>query len=296
MVRDPKSKSFLHGFAEQWLTLRKLDLASPDPQLFPNFTPSLREAMIRESLLFFEALLREDRSIPDLLDADFTFVNEELAKHYGIPGVKGNEFVRVKALGDRGGVLTHASILTLASNATRTSPVKRGKFVLDQLLNTPPPPPPPELEIPELEDQKQLKGTLRQQMEQHREKPICASCHQRMDPIGFAFENFDAVGAWRAKDAGETIDASGVLPDGRRFDGPVGLRKLLREDRAVFVRCFVEKMLTYALGRGLESYDRRAVNALMATLEKANDRFSVLLMEIVKSDPFQKRMTPGEVK
>jgi hypothetical protein len=292
MVRDPKSRSFLHGFAEQWLTLRKLDLASPDPTLFPSFTPSLRQAMIRESLLFFEALVREDRRIGNLLDADFTFVNEELAKHYGIPGVEGKEFVRVKAPANRGGVLTHASILTLASNATRTSPVKRGKFVLEQLLNTPPPPPPPDLDIPELEDQKQLKGTLRQQMEQHRANAICASCHQRMDPIGFAFENFDAVGAWREKDAGGPIDASGVLPDGRKFDGPAGLRKILRADREVFVRCVAEKMLTYALGRGLESYDRPVVNKIVSAVGKENDRFSALLVEIVKSDPFQKRTTP----
>ena len=223
MIKDPKSKSFLHGFAEQWLTLRKLDLASPEPRLFPSFTSDLREAMFRESVLFFEAVVRDDRDIADLLDADFTFVNEELAKHYGIEGVKGTDFVRVKTPANRGGLMTHAGILTLASNATRTSPVKRGKFVLDQLLNTPPPPPPPELTIPELEDQKQLKGTLRQQMEQHRANAVCASCHQRMDPIGFAFENFDAIGAWREKDAGASIDASGVLPDGRnirRTGGP----------------------------------------------------------------------------
>jgi hypothetical protein len=292
MVKDPKSRSFLHGFAEQWLTLRKLDLASPDPKLFPTFTPALRQAMVRESLLFFEALVREDRSIGDLLDADFTFVNEELARHYGIAGVKGKEFVRVKAPANRGGVLTHASILTLASNATRTSPVKRGKFVLEQLLNTPPPPPPPELEIPELEDQKELKGTLRQQMEQHRANALCASCHQRMDPIGFAFENFDAVGAWREKDAGGAIDASGVLPDGRKFDGPAGLRKLLRADRDVLVRCVAEKLLTYALGRGLESYDRPAVNKIVSAVGKENDRFYALLIAIVRSDPFHKRVTP----
>jgi len=296
MVKNPKSASFLHGFAEQWLTLRKLDLASPDPTLFPTFNPALRQAMTRESLLFFEALVREDRGVPDLLDADFTFVNEPLAKHYGIPGVTGPEFVRVKLPAHRGGVLTHASVLTLASNATRTSPVKRGKFILEQFLNAPPPPPPPELDIPELEDQKQLKGTLRQQMEQHRANPVCASCHQRMDPIGFAFENFDAVGVWRDKDGPANIDASGVLPDGRKFDGPAGLRKLLRADKDAFVRCVVEKMLTYAIGRGLEPYDRRAVNRIVEAMTQENDRFSVLLIEIVKSDPFQKRTTPGEPK
>ncbi len=296
MVKDPKAQSFLHGFGEQWLALRKLDLASPDPKLFPNFTPTLRQAMTRESLLFFEAMVREDRSVPDLLDADFTFVNEELAKHYGIAGVTGKEFVRVKLPATRGGVLTHASILTLASNATRTSPVKRGKFILEQLLNTPPPPPPPELDIPELEDQKQLKGTLRQQMEQHRANAVCASCHQRMDPIGFAFENFDPTGAWRDKDGTAAIDASGVLPDGRKFDGPSGLKKIMRSDKDVFVRCVAEKMLTYALGRGLEAYDRVAVNKIVRLMGEKDDRFSALLLAIVKSDPFQKRTTPGEAK
>jgi mono/diheme cytochrome c family protein len=292
MLRDPKSRSFLHGFAEQWLTLRKLELASPDPALFPNFTPALREAMVSESLLFFEALVRDDRSIMDLLDADFTFVNEPLARHYGIVGVTGPDFVRVALPAGRRGVLTHAGILTLSSNATRTSPVKRGKFVLEQILNTPPPPPPPELEIPELEDQKELKGTLRQIMEQHREKAVCASCHQRMDPIGFAFENFDAIGAWRDNDGSVKIDASGALPDGRKFDGPAGLRTILRADRAAFLRCLAEKMLTYALGRGLEAYDRRVVNAIVEATGRQNDRFSALLVEIVKSDPFQKRTTP----
>ncbi len=292
MLRDPKSRSFLHGFAEQWLTLRKLELASPDPTLFPTFTPALREAMVTESLLFFEALVRDDRSILDLIDADFTFVNEPLARHYGIAGVTGPEFVRVRLPAERRGVLTHAGILTLSSNATRTSPVKRGKFVLEQILNTPPPPPPPELDIPELEDQKELKGTLRQMMEQHREKAVCASCHQKMDPIGFAFENFDAVGAWREKDGSVKIDASGVLPDGRTIDGPAGLRAVLRVDRAAFLRCVAEKMLTYALGRGLEAYDRRAVNAIVDATGRQNDRFSALLIAIVQSDPFQKRTTP----
>jgi mono/diheme cytochrome c family protein len=292
MVKDPKSSSFLQGFAEQWLTLRKLELVSPDPKLFPSFTPSLREAMLRESMLFFEAVVRDDRPIPDLLDADFTFVDEELAKHYGIDGVKGNTFVRVKVPANRGGMLTHASILALASNATRASPVKRGKFVLEQLLNTPPPPPPPELDIPELEAQKQLKGTLRQQMEQHRANAVCASCHQRMDPIGFAFENFDAIGRWRETDGKAAIDASGELPDGRKFEGSAGLKKLMRADKAAFVKCVAEKMLTYAIGRGMEDYDRRAVKAIVEATGKADDRFSALLIEVIKSDPFQKRTSP----
>jgi hypothetical protein len=292
MVEDPKSISFLHGFAEQWLALRKLELSSPDPKRFPTFNKSLRDAMIQESDLLFATMVREDRSILELLDADFTFVNEQLAKHYGIADVRGDTFVRVPAPAHRGGILTQASILTLTSNATRTSPVKRGKFVLEQILNTPPPPPPPE--VPALDEQKQLTGTLRQVMEQHRANAGCASCHQKMDPIGFAFENFDAIGAWREKDGAADIDASGVLPDGREFAGPEGLRKILKAKKSLFVRCVAEKMLTYATGRGLDYYDRAAVDKIMVALEKNDYRFSILLTQIVHSDPFQKRTTPGE--
>jgi mono/diheme cytochrome c family protein len=293
MTKDAKSKSFLENFAEQWLTLRRLELASPDPKLFPKFTRSLRDAMARESKMFFEAVVREDRSVLDLLDADFTFVNGELARHYGIEGVKGNAFVRVKAPKGRGGILTQAAFLTLTSNATRSSPVKRGKFILEQVLNTPPPPPPPN--VPELENQKELKGTLRQVMEQHRANAVCASCHRRMDPLGFAFENFDAVGAWRDKDGTADVDASGELPDGRKFTGADGLKKLMKENNRLFVRCLTEKMLTYALGRGLEVYDRRAVDGIVEAVTKNDYRFAVLISEIVKSDPFQMRMT-GEAR
>ena len=294
MVRDPKSVSFMYGFAEQWLTLRKLELSSPDTEQFTTYNRDLRDAMIQESDLFFEAIVREDRSILELLDADFTFVNERLAIHYGIEGVRGRAFVRVKTPANRGGILTQASILTLTSNATRTSPVKRGKFVLEQILNSPPPPPPPD--VPALDEQKQLSGTLRQVMEQHRTNTLCASCHQRMDPIGFAFENFNAVGKWRDQDGTAVIDASGVLPDGRKFDGPDGLKQILKTKKTLFVRCVAEKMLTYATGRGLESYDRRAVDRIMAALEKNEYRFSTLLSEIVVSDPFQMRTSTGEMK
>ncbi|HYV38458.1 MAG TPA: DUF1592 domain-containing protein [Gemmataceae bacterium] len=293
MTKDKKSKSFLENFAEQWLTLRKLETASPDPKMFPKFTPSLRDAMIKESQLFFDFVVRENRSVLDLLDADFTFVNAELAKHYGLPAVKGKDFVKVKAPAGRGGILTHAGILTLTSNATRTSPVRRGKFVLEQIFNSPPPPPPDD--VPELDDQHELKGTLRQVMEQHRANAICASCHKRMDPLGFAFENFDAIGAWRDKDAGVPVDASGELPDGRTFKGADGLKALIKQNNKMFVRCLTEKMLTYALGRGLEPYDRRAVDSIVEALTKQDYRFSVLISEIIKSDPFQMRMT-GEAK
>lgn len=290
MMKDPKSSAFVQNFAGQWLTLRNLQTIAPDRKLFPMFTDGLRDAMLRETELFFEAIMREDRSILDFIDADFTFVNGTLAKHYGISGVNGNEFQRVKLPPGRGGLLTQASILTLTSNPTRTSPVKRGKWVLEQLLGTPPPPPPPD--VPDLvEDAKaELSGSLRQRMEQHRVNPNCAICHNKMDPLGFAFENFDAIGRWRAKDGQFDIDPSGILPDGRAFKGPDELKRILKSQKDLLGRCLTEKMLTYALGRGLEYYDACAVNDVLKALTKGNYRFSTLVVEIVKSDPFQKRM------
>ena len=289
MVKDPKSNSFIENFAEQWLALRKLDISSPDPVMFPEFTPELRQAMVRESLLFFREIVREDHSILDLLSADFTFVNEPLAKLYGVPNIRGKEFIRVPAPPHRGGILTQASILTLTSNATRTSPVKRGKFVLEQILNTPPPPPP--ADVPPLAEDKILTGSVRQVMEQHRENAMCASCHSKMDPLGFAFENFNAIGSWRNKDGEFEVDPSGVLPGGRTFNGPDELKEIMREQKEIFVRCIVEKMLTYAIGRGLEYYDQCSVDNIMVALESNNYKFSTLLIEIVKSDPFQMRTT-----
>ncbi len=294
LLQDPKSAAFIQNFAGQWLMLRKLASVNPDTKTFPSFDEELRAAMVRETELFFEAIVREDRSIFDLIDADFTFVNERLAKHYGIEGIKGKEFRRVPAPPHRGGILTQASILTLTSNPTRTAPVKRGKWVLDQLLNTPPPPPPPD--VPELPNEKELKGSLRQVMEQHRASPICASCHQRMDPIGFAFENFDAVGAWRDRDGDFAIDPSGVLPDGKTFQGPAELKTILKSKKELFSRCLTEKMLTYALGRGLEPYDRCAVDKILAALEKNDYRAFTLLVEVVKSEPFQLRTAMGGKK
>jgi hypothetical protein len=291
MVKDPKSAAFVQNFAGQWLTLRKLETVAPDPKVFPGFDEGLRSAMARETEMFFEAVLREDRSILDFLDADFSFVNERLARHYGIAGVQGKDFRRVKLPANRGGILTHASILTLTSNPTRTSPVKRGKWVLDQLLNTPPPPPPPD--VPELTEEKQLTGSLRKVMEQHRENALCASCHQRMDPIGFAFENYDAVGAWRDKDGKFPIDPSGVLPGGQSFKGPAELKVILKGKKDLFGRCLAEKMLTYALGRGLEYYDKCAVDKILRALDKNGYRFSTLLLEVVRSEPFQMRTATG---
>jgi mono/diheme cytochrome c family protein len=290
MLKDPKAKALVENFGMQWLQLRNLKTVAPDPKLFPEFDDRLRAAMLQETELFFEAVMREDRSILDLLDADFTYVNGRLARHYGISGVYGDEFRRVALTGgQRGGLLTQASILTVTSNPTRTSPVKRGKWVLEQILGTPPPPPPPN--VPELatDAKAQLTGSLRQRMEQHRANPSCAVCHTNMDALGFAFENFDAVGAFRTKDGNFAIDPSGTLPGGQSFQGPAELKAILKGKKELFSRCLTEKMLTYALGRGVESYDRPAVEAIMAALARNHYRFSTLVMEIVESEPFRLR-------
>ena len=290
MLRDPKAQALVDNFAGQWLQLRNLRSVSPDRSAYPNFDEPLRQAMIRETELFFGAVMRGDLSLLDFLDADFTFVNERLARHYGIPGVKGPQFRRVKLKDrQRGGLVTQASILTVTSNPTRTSPVKRGKWVLEQLLGTPPPPPPPN--VPTLqEDQKALTAaTVRLRMEQHRAKVSCAVCHSKLDPLGFGLENYDAVGGWRDKDGGTAVDSSGTLPSGESFRGPTELKRILKAHTREFTRCLTEKMLTYALGRGLEEYDRCAVDQIVKSLETDRYRFSTLILAIVKSDPFQKR-------
>jgi hypothetical protein len=246
--------------------------------------------MIRETELFFGAVMRGDLSLLDFLVADFTYLNERLARHYGIPGVKGAQFRRVKLKDrQRGGLVTQASILTVTSNPTRTSPVKRGKWVLEQLLGIPPPPPPPN--VPTLqEDQKALNAaTVRLRMEQHRAKVNCAVCHSKLDPLGFGLENFDAIGGWRDKDGGTAVDSSGTLPSGESFRGPAELKRILKAHTRQFTRCLSEKLLTYELGRGLEEYDRCAVDQIVKTLEADRYRFSTLILAIVKSDPFQKR-------
>jgi hypothetical protein len=290
MLRDPKAQALVDNFAGQWLQLRNLRSVNPDRSAYPNFDEPLRQAMIRETELFFGAVMRGDLSLLDFLDADFTFVNERLARHYGIPGVKGAQFRRVKLKDrQRGGLVTQASILTVTSNPTRTSPVKRGKWVLEQLLGTPPPPPPPN--VPTLqEDQKALTAaTVRLRMEQHRAKASCAVCHSKLDPLGFGLENYDAVGGWRDQDGGAAVDSSGTLPSGESFRGPEELKKILKAHKHQFTRCLTEKMLTYALGRGLEEYDRCAVDQIVKSLEADRYRFSTLILAIVKSDPFQKR-------
>jgi mono/diheme cytochrome c family protein len=293
MLKDEKASTLATNFAAQWLQLRLLKSAQPDRGIFQAFNEKLRQDMQRETELYFEAIVREDRNILELIDSDYTFVNERLAAHYGIPGVKGEEFRKVLLRGplaeQRGGVLTHASVLLITSNPNRTSPVKRGVWILDNILGSPPPPPPPD--VPELDNQPKaaLTGSLRQRMEQHRKNPACASCHQRMDPIGFGFENYDAIGRWRTRDGNFPVDAGGELPSGQKFNGPRELRGILKSRSAEFTRCFTEKLMTYGLGRGLEHYDRCTVDSILKALEKDNYRFSRLVLEIVKSEAFQQR-------
>jgi hypothetical protein len=293
MLRDPKARALAENFGGQWLQTRGLKEFTPDPTRFPDFDEALRAAMARETELFFDAVVREDRSVLDFLDADYTFVNERLARHYNLPGVHGAEFRRVSLAGtQRGGVLTHASVLAVTSNPTRTSPVKRGKWVLENLLGAGPPPPPPG--AGDLKKAHEAGGpTLRQRMERHRSEPNCASCHASMDPLGFGLEPFDTIGAWRDRDEDQPVDATGILPDGRTFDGPAGLRALLLERRGAFARCLTEKMLTYALGRGLDRADRRAVTDIARKVADNGYRFSALVLAIVHSDPFQNRIGNG---
>jgi hypothetical protein len=293
MIRDPKSQALVENFAGQWLQLRNLDTFSPDKAQFPDYDDVLRQAMRRETEMFFSHIVREDRGVLEFLDADYTFANERLAKHYGLSGVSGAEFRRVSVdRGQRGGLLGHASILAVTSNPTRTSPVKRGKWVLENLFAAPPPPPPPN--VPELAEAKDkpLAGTLRQRMEQHRAKASCAACHQLMDPLGFGLENYNAIGAWRTKDGAETIDPSGELPDGRVFRGPAELKTVLLARQSEFRRCLAEKLLTYALGRGLEYYDVCAVQRIADRCGSEGNRFSVMIREIVASPAFRQRESP----
>ncbi len=295
MLADPKSEAYIDSFCSQWLQLRALDGMTFDQELFPGANQELLNDMSKETRMFFANVVRDDLSILRFLDADFTYANERLARHYGIDGVSGSKFRLVSLKGTpRAGVLTHGSILAVTSNPTRTSPVKRGKFVLDNLLGAPPPPAP--ANVPTLEDDgRMLTGSLRQRTEEHRSNPMCASCHQLMDPLGFALENFDAVGRWRTQDEGIAVDASGELPTGEKFNGPAELRQVLvNSKRNEFTRCMIEKSLIYALGRGLEYYDICAVTKIQQALEDDDYRFSTLVLGVVRSDPFQKRAKKTE--
>jgi hypothetical protein len=297
MLKDPKAGALVANFAGQWLQLRNVQSVTPDPALFPRFNEELRAAMVRETELFFEHMVRDDRNVMEFLTADYTFVNEPLARHYGFKqNIAGNEFQRVSLKGSgRAGVLTHASVLALTSNPTRTSPVKRGKWVLETLLAQRPPPPPPD--VPPLAESKEAvaSASLRERFEQHRADPLCASCHAQMDPIGFSLENFDAIGAWRDKDGAFAVDVSGKLPGGKEFSGATGLKHVLVSERKEqFLRCLAEKMLTYALGRGIEYYDRPALEKIVAQVKKQDCRFSALVQAVVKSVPFQMRRGDGD--
>ncbi|MDZ4797464.1 MAG: DUF1592 domain-containing protein [Bryobacteraceae bacterium] len=293
MLADPKSASLGENFAGQWLQLRNLAEAKPDPDRFPNFDDDLRQSMRRETELFFETVVKEDLSIIEFLDGRWTWLNERLANHYGIPGIDGPDFRRVALTGpQRSGVLTQASILTVSSYPTRTSPVIRGKWVLENLLNTPPPPPPPN--VPNLDEAAVgNKGSLRQQLEKHRANAICASCHSKMDPLGFGLENYDAIGAWRTKDGKFPVEAGGILPSGKSFRTSAELKAILKTDRAAFAQCLTEKLLTYALGRGLDRTDRPAVQSISRRLAASGYRFSALIEGIAESLPFGNRRGEG---
>lgn len=291
LLNDPSSDALVANFASQWLGLRRLTTKDvrPDAAQFPDFNDPLRLDLWKETELFFRSIVRSNASIYELLNGRYTFLNERLARHYGIAGVKGPEFRRVDFKQERrAGVLTHASILTLTSHPARTSPVKRGEWVLTNLLGDAPPEPPPSVPTLEQTGAANPTLTLRQQMERHRADPSCASCHKAMDPIGFGLENFDPVGRWRENDGKQPIDAKGALPTGEVFDGPMDLISILNKRKVEFCRCLTEKMLTYALGRGMEWFDKCAVDDIVARLQK-DDRFATMILAIVDSAPFQMR-------
>jgi len=290
MLVDSRSRALVSNFASQWLHLRNLASITPDMRLFPDFDDNLRQAFRQETELFVESILREDRSALDLLSANYTFVNERLAKHYGIPHVYGSRFRRITLdeNSERGGLLRHGSILTVTSYATRTSPVLRGKWILDNLLGVPPPPPLPD--VPALID-KTVDGNLsvRKRLAEHRTNPTCAACHDLIDPVGFSLEKFDAIGRRRTVEGGTPIDASGRLPDGSQFTDVGGLEQALLRRPELFVGTFAEKLLTYALGRGVEPYDAPAIRAIVRETRPQDFRVSSLILGIVKSTPFQMR-------
>jgi mono/diheme cytochrome c family protein len=294
MLKDPKARALVDSFASQWLQLRKMETIAPDAKIFPEFTPEIRKAMYDESMSYVEAIMREDRSVLELIDSDYTYLNDKLAKLYGIPGVVGNQFRKVQLTDrNRGGLLGQGAVLAITSMPGRTSPVKRGKWVMEEILGTPPPPPPPNVESLEKEAEKHTetaKLSLRERMDRHRTDPVCSSCHKVMDAIGFGLENFDALGRWRDKDEGGLVlDTAGKLPNGTSFRNPVELKKIFMEAKDQFTGNMAEKMLTYALGRGVEHYDEPTIDRIVETMGKNEYRFSVLVAEVATSYPFLNR-------
>jgi hypothetical protein len=289
MLADPRSAAIADNFAGQWLELRNLDSVKPDPQKFPEWNSELRDAMRQETKLFFDYILRENRPMSEFLDARYSFLNERLAKHYGIEGVKGPEFRKVDLTTDqRGGILSHASVLTVSSYPTRTSVVIRGKYILNNILGSPPPPAPPD--VPQLDESSVgATASLRQQMEKHRANAMCASCHNKMDGLGFGLENYDGIGKWRTLDGKFPVDAKGTLPNGTTFGTPAEMRSLMKQQLPQFARAVVEKMLTYSLGRGVGPADRRVVDGITSKLEAGGYPFQTMIYEIVRSLPFQAR-------
>lgn len=291
MLRDPKARALPQNFAGQWLETRTLDVVQPDQKRF-RFPMPLREAMKRETEEFFWNVMQENRSVMDFVNGSYSFLNERLAQHYGIPGVAGDHFRKVELPAEsmRRGVLTHGSVLTITSDPTRTSPVKRGKWVIENILGIASPPPPPN--VPPLDDDKKgpPTGTVRQRLEQHRTNPVCASCHSLLDPVGFGLESFDAIGAFRSSELGKPIDSSGVFTTGQKFSNSLELSNIItKEKEDHFLRCLTKKLLTYALGRGLEAYDRPAIDGIVARIKKENRTFESLILGVVESVPFQKR-------
>ncbi len=291
MLADPKSKSFIQNFFSQWLYTRNMRLHRPDQKAFMDFDENLREAFITETELYVESQVRDDRGVMELITGNYTFVNERLARHYGVPNVYGPRFRRVTFADDhRGGILGQGSLLTVTSMSTRTSPVKRGAWLLEHLLGTPPPPPPPNVPaLPESSDGQKVATSVRERMEQHRKNPVCASCHSKMDPLGFALENFDGVGQWRDRDGESAVDASGTLPDGTKFGSPAEFRQALMRRPDALVNTVTTKLLTYAMGRGVEAADMPAVRRIMRDAAASEYRWSALILGVVRSMPFQMR-------
>jgi hypothetical protein len=297
MLRDPRSSALVLNFADEWLRLRNLKAASPNEVLFPDFDDNLRQAFLRETELFFESILRENRDVLDLINANYTFLNQRLAIHYGIPNVEGSQFRRVTLTDpNRFGLLGQGSILTVTSYGNRTSPVVRGKFVLSIFMGNPPPPMPPN--VPALNEaidpNKPL--SMRERMALHRANPVCANCHRLMDPIGFTLENFDATGKWRNTDNGAAIDPAGVMANGAHIDGPASLRKVIASHPELFVRTLTEALMTYALGRKLEAYDMPSIRAIVRRATEQNDTLASLIEGVVESTAFQMKMKMGSTE